>query len=282
MKTHYFRKMPLPTAPRPHRPDGVPRALSILSDTRADIRHVLRGPRLQAKLTIGARNDIYEQEADRVADAVMRVPDSQTQAAGACEAAACPRVEEETIQSKPLSDRIAPLVLRQIEEQEEELRQTKQGAGPAPEATPQVAAEIASMQGGGQPLPAAERAFFEPRFGHDFSQVRIHAGTEATKSTRDLNAKAYTFGHNIVFARNQFIPGTAEGKRLIAHELSHVVQQNNGGKVLVQRQFPLGVSTAEGQLLPAPKPEDGALGLPQPDCATPVVLQRNLFYRLFC
>ncbi len=81
MKTHYFQKKPVTTASRPHRAAVGPYAVSTARDTRADIRQILRGPKLQAKLTIGAPDDVYEQEADRVADEVMRMPELRLQTA---------------------------------------------------------------------------------------------------------------------------------------------------------------------------------------------------------
>ena len=77
----------------------------------------------------------------------------------------------------------------------------------------------------GEPLDAAARAFMEPRFGHDFSQVRIHADAKAAESAQVVNAVAYTVGSSIVFGRGQFAPHTAKGRRLLAHELAHTVQQ---------------------------------------------------------
>lgn len=76
----------------------------------------------------------------------------------------------------------------------------------------------------GQPLDAATRSFFEPRFGHDFSRVRVHADELAAESTRAVQARAYTVGHNIVFGAGLFAPQSEEGRRLLAHELAHVVQ----------------------------------------------------------
>ena len=147
--------------------------------------------------------------------------------------------------------------------------QTKPESGSSQQLTPGVASAIASIRGEGQPLPASERTFFEPRFGTDFGQVRIHIGSDAAASAQAVNARAYTLGHEIVFSRNQFAPETDKGKRLIAHELSHVIQQNTMGKFLIQRQPFLGVSTTEGQFLPAPNPEERPLGMAQPDCSTP-------------
>jgi hypothetical protein len=77
----------------------------------------------------------------------------------------------------------------------------------------------------GQPLDAATRAFFEPRFGHDFSRVRVHADSKAAESARAVNALAYTVGSNVVFGAGQYQPGAAGGRHLLGHELTHVVQQ---------------------------------------------------------
>lgn len=85
----------------------------------------------------------------------------------------------------------------------------------------------------GRPLPSTTRAFMEQRFGHDFSQVRVHADTEAARSARAMNALAYTVGKDIAFAENWYAPDTAAGRRLLAHELTHVVQQSgrpSGGR----------------------------------------------------
>jgi hypothetical protein len=79
----------------------------------------------------------------------------------------------------------------------------------------------------GQPLDAGTRAFMEPRFGFDFSRVRVHTDARAAGSAQAVNALAYTVGHNVVFGTGQYAPGTNEGRRLLAHELTHVVQQQN-------------------------------------------------------
>jgi peptidoglycan hydrolase-like protein with peptidoglycan-binding domain len=83
-----------------------------------------------------------------------------------------------------------------------------------------------ALRSPGQPLDAATRAFMEPRFGHDFSGVRVHTDNRAAESAQAVNALAYTAGNNVVFGAGQFAPQTHSGKRLMAHELAHVVQQN--------------------------------------------------------
>jgi Domain of unknown function (DUF4157) len=79
----------------------------------------------------------------------------------------------------------------------------------------------------GQAIGPETRAFMEPRLGHDFSGVRVHTGTQAAASAAALHANAYTVGRDIVFAAGRYAPGSREGRRLLAHELTHVVQQSS-------------------------------------------------------
>src|SRR5262249_19476915 len=85
-----------------------------------------------------------------------------------------------------------------------------------------------ALRSSGKPLDTATRAYMEPRFGHDFSQVRIHSNGLAAESARAVNAAAYTVGQDLVFGAGKYRPGTPVGQRLIAHELAHTVQQNGG------------------------------------------------------
>lgn len=101
--------------------------------------------------------------------------------------------------------------------------QRKTGNGSAFEAVRPVIYDV--LNSPGQPLDRGTRTFFEPRFGHDFSRVRIHSDDEAAQSAHALSALAYTVGHHVVFGPGQYAPGTRTGDRLIAHELSHVLQQ---------------------------------------------------------
>ena len=99
----------------------------------------------------------------------------------------------------------------------------RRAAGPAT-AVPPIVHEV--LRSSGRPLDAETRAFMEPRFGHDFSHVRVHNDAQAAESARKVNALAYTVGRDVVFGRGQYTPGTASGNRLLAHELTHVVQQH--------------------------------------------------------
>lgn len=175
----------------------------------------------QPKLRITASNDRCEKEADRVAEEVMRTPERPLQQ---------PLDKEDLLLlADPL---FAPLVQRQAEaeeEEEEELLQPKAEAGCVPVLTPKIAARIAALQSGGQPLSQSERSFFEPRFGYDFSGVRVHTGSLAAEAARSVQARAFTVGRYVVFREGAYAPGTRAGRRLLAHELTHVVQQGMDG-----------------------------------------------------
>ena len=172
-------------------------ALLALQQTHGNryVQRVVAG--IQAKLVVGQPGDIYEQEADRVADAVMRMPD--------------PRVQRPA----------------EPEEEEEEKIRTKQLPSQTLGIVPDVETSINSIRGGGQPLSESTRAFFERRFGIDFSQVRVHADSQAAQTASAVNARAFTFGWDIVFGAEQYEPSASEGRRLLAHELTHVVQQKS-------------------------------------------------------
>ncbi|BBJ23432.1 eCIS core domain-containing protein [Candidatus Nitrotoga sp. AM1P] len=151
-------------------------------------------PRLQAKLSIGASNDPLEQEADRVADQVLAAP------------------AHSAVSSSALHIQ----------------RFTGQGtadAGTVPASVDRV------LSGSGSPLDPATQQDMGQRFGHDFSQVRVHTDFAAKQSAQDINAHAYTVGHNIVFGAGGFVPQSHEGRKLIAHELTHVVQQTGAAGI---------------------------------------------------
>jgi hypothetical protein len=174
---------------------------------------------IQARLAINTPGDRYEQEADRVAEQVMRMSEPEPVAGSKAAPAIqrlCPQCDDE------LHRQTVP---EEEEEEEEEIVQAKESAGQTPEVTPGVEAQVQAIRGGGDPLPASARAFFEPRFGHDFSQVRVHADGRAAAAARAVNALAYTIGHDVVFGAGQYAPDAAVGRQLLAHELTHVVQQ---------------------------------------------------------
>jgi hypothetical protein len=183
---------------------------------------------IQAKLKIGQPGDIYEQEADRVADAVIRMPEPQLRQQQEEE-------EEDLIQTKPLVDQITPFVQKQVEEEEEELLQTKTHSSQVTEVTSNIESRIQSLKGGGQPLPKVMRDFFEPRFGYDFSGIRIQTNSHAWMLNRKLNSRAFTTGKDIFFGQGQYNPGSLSGRKLLAHELTHTIQQDEMKEKYIQR-----------------------------------------------
>jgi hypothetical protein len=326
------------------------------------LNRLIRSGTIQAKLSVGKPDSIYEKEADSVADKVMSMPDKSPVQRGS----KCPKCpERKEIQSKSLAEQITPLIRRQADEEEKaqtkpliqrqaedeeksaqtkllqrqegeeekeaqtklqrqaeeeekpaqtkllqrqegeeekeaqtkiqrqadeeeksaqtKLLQRQEGeeekeaqpklqrqaeeeekqAQPkaAQEGTPEVTSNIESnineLKGGGQPLSESTRTFFEPRFGADFGQVRIHNNTKAANTAQSINAKAFTTGKDIVFNSGQYSPGTSSGKRLLAHELTHVVQQtirrnsgsrriyggiriqNRASRKIIQRAWPI-------------------------------------------
>lgn len=193
------------------------------SGARWDLTGVPAFPRAQPKLRIGAANDPAEREADRVADGIMAGPVAAPTAKAAGINRKCMGCGEE--EAKP------PV-----------LRKTG-GARPTAGGTASAAAEAAvGNLGSGASLPRADRAFFESRFDRDFSNVRIHDGQAADTASRAMDARAFTLGSDIAFARGEYRPGTGEGRRLMAHELAHTIQQSGGARRTVRRQQQAGVA----------------------------------------
>lgn len=198
--------------------------------------------RVQAKLTVSHPGDSAEKEADRVADAVMQMPASQPainrhedpavqRACNKCAeeekkaAAPAPEVKEEEKAQTSVSGKVLE---RKVDDEEETL-QAKSRSGQVPRVTPELDAEIQSVHGGGAPLASDARAFFEPRLGVDLGHVRVQTGSQAAGVARQLDARAFTVGNNITFGAGQYQPSSSEGRRLIAHELTHVIQQGGAG-----------------------------------------------------
>lgn len=249
---------------------------------------------LQSKLTIGQPNDKHEQEADRIADRVMRVPENSPiqRRCKECE-------EEDRLQRKPLASRITPFIQRQSGqnsglEDEEEKVQTKplvqrqemddeegiqrktqvsevtllvqrqeQGAldeeeemiqtkseGGVPIVTSSFQNQLDASKGGGSPLPKSTNQFMSNAFGTDFSHVRVHDGTQANKMNQSIQAKAFTHGSDIYFKKGQYNLGTSEGNHLLAHELTHVVQQRGNEIDRSIAKQPYGLTITSVTLVP--------------------------------
>jgi len=179
---------------------------------------------IQRTPAVSAPGDLLEQEADQVADQVMRM--------------VAPRAASS-----------APLAVQRMcagcEEEQGHVHRAPAGEGEIGAEAAEAAAQVAGR--GGMPLPESARSFFEPRFGQDFGHVRVHADAEAAQAAHGVQARAYTVGSSIVFARGEYAPQTSTGQRLLAHELAHVVQQSG----IAQR-------TKEPQDEGEPEPEPAA------------------------
>jgi hypothetical protein len=192
---------------------------------------------VQRKLVVGQASDPVEREADHAADQVMRMPDlafSLVHGGSPLgrKSAAC-EIDQKNLQMKPV-----------------------EVAEPAADEAPPIVHEV--MRSSGQPLDAATRAYFEPRFGHGFSgvraeqrlgedfslsHVRVHTDAAAARSAFDVNARAYTVGSHIVFGAGE----SPSDRSLLAHELAHVAQQANAQPVLRRQPKPGADERAPGQ-----------------------------------
>lgn len=244
MKTFATAVRPAPEARRS--PLRGPRTGTPRRAERAKVHQALHGPHLQPKLTVGAPDDAYEREADRVADRVMRMsePDGSLQRS-------CPKCEEE-LQTKPVG---------KLEDEEELRRKRGTGSGGVPEVEGNLETRIRALRGGGRPLLERARSFFEPRFGYDLGAVRIHhAGPRAADLARSVDARAFTVGREVVVGADEPRPETRRGRKLLAHELTHVVQQRTDSQSRIQRDL-LSYQNEDVELLPSM----GALvGVPPP------------------
>lgn len=164
--------------------------------------------RVQTRLRVGAGQDSFEREADRVADEVIAVP--------------------------PMGHPPGPAALG--------IQRLAAGeaAAPAAPAFDAPGSIDRALQGAGTPMERPLRQDMERRFGHDFSRVRVHTDAAAAQSAQDIQALAYTSGQDIVFGAGRYAPGTEGGRRLLAHELTHVVQQDAGAGTTVRRKVDVG------------------------------------------
>jgi Domain of unknown function (DUF4157) len=234
---------------------------------------------IQTKLAVSSPGDIYEQEADRVAEQVMRMQEPGLRRACHC-GGGCPSCQENAAVKHALKVRTpdigveheavgaADQVMNMSGEDETHAQlqiMTKGLSGQSCDSAPSGEREedetnvmrkatlaephrgignvtdlLSRSRGGGCPMPGATRTFMETRFGHDFGDVRIHTDGDAAQMTKDLQAQAFTTGRDIYFQPSQYAPQTSSGRKLLAHELTHVIQQrgsefvgraigNNGG-----------------------------------------------------
>jgi hypothetical protein len=169
------------------------------------LQDLLREGRIQARLTVGDIDDCAEREAEQIATRVLGSEVADDLPAR--------NSEGRTIHRAPSTGNSlidAPRIVERL------------------------------LESGGRPLDQESRAFFEPRFGRDLNDVRIHTGAEAAESARSINALAYTAGSDIVFGQGRYSPHTEDGKRLLAHELAHTIQQSSRAPTIIRRTPDLG------------------------------------------
>lgn len=173
---------------------------------------------VQAKIEVGEAGDAFEQEADSVAEKVVQDTGAETKEKG----------DKDTIQSKPLAESITPIVRRKQDDEETKIQ--KKGDEATPQTAPaSVEKGISESQGSGSPMPTKVREDMESSFGTDFGGVRIHNDQRAESMSQEIGAQAFTHGNDIYFNKNKYNPSSHEGKKLLAHELTHTVQQGGSG-----------------------------------------------------
>src|SRR5215813_976076 len=213
------------------------------------------GKLIQTKLSISTSGDRFEQEADRVAEEILGAPRRTSaperklgpSASGTMQRACADCEDEEKTLRRKISPAVAPVVSRvskgsstcacelkvqrkctSCEEEERKNLRRKESGGSNTVYETNLESRLDGIKtSGGHPLPDNVRSFFEPRFGADFGHVRIHTDAHAGETAAAVSARAFTLGHNIVFGAGQYAPQTPSGEKLLAHELTHVLQQRS-------------------------------------------------------
>lgn len=188
--------------------DTGPPALKLSPHSRRE-----RGTRVQPRLPVSHPGDRYEQEADRVAAQVI----STGRHADADQLVTEAKPQAISIQRKP---------------------ETDDNTGVS------ISEDFQPSLGSGQPLDPSTREFFQSRLGNDLNDVRIHTGAEAAMSAESINARAYTSGRDVVFASGEYQPDTEAGRELLAHELTHTIQQQGATQPTIQRKLKVGAGLA--------------------------------------
>jgi hypothetical protein len=223
---------------------------------------VAPAPAVQFKMTVNKPGDKFEQEADRMAEKVVRMPAPPTPARDdKLQRQAADKSDEKIQKAARPDEQIQKAALPEEKIQkaalpEEKIRKKdddKLQKAPAPvdklqrkgsDATPTIGSGVQSairnQSGGGQPLSSDVRSYMEPRFGADFGNVRVHHDAESASLNNQLSARAFTYQNHVFFSRDQYQPGSSEGKQLLAHELTHTIQQGHA----VQRSPQVSTTTS--------------------------------------
>lgn len=207
---------------------------SFFSKSSVNKNPFFSAPTIQTKLSIGSTGDKYEKEADSIADKVVNLSNNQNSSSQ----------KNTGVSSSPLATKI-----QRKENEEEETIQAKslmmKSKGGKSAATPALAAQLKNTKGNGSPLSNATNQFMSNAIGADFGNVKIHTGSDAVQMNEGLNARAFTHGSDIYFNKGQFNPDSSQGKHLLAHELTHVVQQGKGQQIIQRQTRPPSVPTPQ-------------------------------------
>lgn len=208
---------------------------------------------LQTKLNVGSPDDPLEKEADAVADRVMRMPEENFIQR---KCSSCEQEEEKQAHRKPISESITSFI------------QAKHNAEKV-SASDETSQSIQSSKGNGSPLGSDIQTFMSDRFNNDFSGVSIHTDSNAVQLNRDLNARAFTVGNDIYFNQNEYQPQSSEGKQLLAHELTHTLQQGENTLMKKSADLPETSSSSPVDIQSELPQNKNATGLQNQNSAAP-------------
>jgi Domain of unknown function (DUF4157) len=213
---HFSISSPAPTVAPAAAKDILPAQEPVRNDL---VNLLLHSGAIQFKLSVGSPDDPLEHEADAMADTILRMPSAPLAMTRGMEGEAvqrkCHCEEEENLQRKPLVSFI----------------QRKESSSDSI-ASDTISNQLNASRGSGGSMDTNTQTFMQSRFGADFSDVKIHTGGESVQMNRELNAKAFTVGKDIYFNEGQYNPNSSDGKHLLAHELTHTVQQGIHAKAI--------------------------------------------------
>lgn len=210
------------------------------------VQQILQGRRLQPRLTIGEANDRFEREAEQVADRVMDMPTMPYVAAQPGGAVSGSMSPAGAIRRKGMNGQSCdstPATAAVSDEDEFVQPRCKGSSKVAGTPAPSIEGSLSHSAGHGRSLDSKVRVFMEQRFAADFSDVRVHTGSLAEQLNETLQAEAFTSGSDVYFNSNRYQPDNAAGRHLLAHELTHVLQQRRSGTPGTQR------AAASGRLI---------------------------------
>ena len=214
---------------------------------------------IQPKLAISMPGDQDEHDADRISEHVMQIPEAQSQRAYGF-------------------DGVWPQHPKKLPASEDKRSQPKRmhASDTAQTVIPPIAHDVSRTPG--QPLDPTACTFMEPRFGYDLSAIRVHTDRQAAESAQSVDALAFTTGRHIVFGEGRYSPESSDGRRLLAHELAHVIQQGEQARVLSDRHVAQDASARTIQR----KPDDKTPAVkPPPSVPAKVIPKKGLSRTLY-